>query len=157
MGTILGKKKNYWRGKFITFKDPTLSLLLKNKMKVPKDEKPRSKSVSNNLYSFFNIFFHTARLGGEEQPNFHARTRAFLLSELVACLRIFFKMNNAIGFTRSTRQQQNMFRAPFPKRCDETRVFKSSVFLESCKATLDIPCILQIYNMALEYFFNLKS
>ena len=48
--------KNYWRGKFITFKDPTLSLLLKNKMKVPKDEKPRSKSVSNNLYSFFNIF-----------------------------------------------------------------------------------------------------
>ena len=47
-------------------------------------------------------------------------------------------------------------RLAFQKRCDETGVFKSSIFLDSCKATLDIPCILQIYLLALECFFNLK-
>ena len=48
-------------------------------MKVPKDEKPRSKSVSNNLYSFFNIFFHTARLGAERNSPIFTHAPSFFV------------------------------------------------------------------------------
>ena len=41
-------------------------------------------------------------------------------------------------------------------RCDETRVFKSSAILESCKATPNVPYFLQIYLIALECLFKLK-